>query len=134
VVVFQNPVSSGRRPPHLLVVDDDPLTTEHYARVLELEGFEVHTALDGTSALDEARKNRPDAVIVDLRMPSMDGLAFLRELNGLREGEPVPAAIITGDYLVDDATLREALGLTGRIVFKPVWIDDLVALAKSLVG
>jgi CheY-like chemotaxis protein len=119
-------------PPRVLVVDDDPVTVEYYARALKVEGFDVLTALDAAGALQEAQRLRPDAAIVDLRMPSMDGLAFLRELAD-RCGGPIPAAIVTGDYLADDATLTEALALAPRIVFKPLWVEDLVELAKSLL-
>jgi CheY-like chemotaxis protein len=113
-------------------VDDDPVTLAHYARALEVEGFAVLTALDASRALEAVQQVRPEAAIVDLRMPAMDGLAFLRALAA-QGGPPIPAALVTGDYLAEDTTLSEAFALTPRIVFKPLWVEDLVALVKSLV-
>jgi DNA-binding response OmpR family regulator len=117
----------------VLVVDDDAPTTAQYARILQLEGYAVRTALDAESALQHVQRARPDAILVDLRMPTMDGLGFVREV-GRRVGLGViPTAMVTGDYTVDDRTTAEIERLGVRLVLKPLWVEELVELMKALL-
>lgn len=118
----------------LLIVDDDPSVTETFARMLALEGFKVHTAVDPRSGLELAGAVRPDAVILDLRMPLLDGLGFLRQLRSSLDLLTVPVAIVTGDYFIDDAVVDELKVLGATLRFKPLWLEDLLALARTLVA
>ena len=117
----------------ILVVDDDEGVTTTFARMLRLEGFDVRTALNGELGLLEASKSRPDAIILDLRMPLVDGLRFLRRLRADNEQRDVPVAIVTGDYFLDDDIAAELRQLGAEVKFKPLWLDDLVGLARNLV-
>src|ERR1700709_1506930 len=65
----------------ILIVDDDEGVTQTFARMLKLEGYRVRTAVNAESGLQEAVRVRPDAIILDLRMPMLDGLGFLRRLR-----------------------------------------------------
>ena len=120
---------SGR----ILVVDDDEGVTTTFARMLRLEGFDVRTALNGEMGLREASLSRPDAIILDLRMPLVDGLRFLRHLRADDEQRDVPVAIVTGDYFLDDEIAAELQQLGAEVKFKPLWLDDLVDLARHLL-
>ena len=117
----------------ILVVDDDEGVTTTFARMLRLEGFDVRTALNGELGLLEASKSRPDAIILDLRMPLVDGLRFLRRLRADNEQRDVPVAIVTGDYFLDDDIAAELRQLGAEVKFKPLWLDDLVGLARNLL-
>jgi len=117
----------------ILVVDDDEGVTTTFARMLRLEGFDVRTALNGEMGLLEASKSRPDAIILDLRMPLVDGLRFLRRLRADNEQHDVPVAIVTGDYFLDDDIAAELRQLGAEVKFKPLWLDDLVSLARNLL-
>lgn len=117
----------------ILVVDDDEGVTTTFARMLRLEGFDVRTALNGEMGLLEASKSRPDAIILDLRMPLLDGLRFLRRLRADREQREVRVAIVTGDYFLDDDIAAELRQLGAEVKFKPLWLDDLVGLARNLL-
>ena len=117
----------------ILVVDDDEGVTTTFARMLRLEGFDVRTALNGELGLLEASKSRPDAIILDLRMPLVDGLRFLRRLRADNEQRAVPVAIVTGDYFLDDDIAAELRQLGAEVKFKPLWLDDLVGLARDLL-
>ena len=117
----------------ILVVDDDEGVTTTFARMLRLEGFDVRTALNGELGLLEASKSRPDAIILDLRMPLLDGLRFLRRLREDNEQRDVPVAIVTGDYFLDDDIAAELRQLGAEVKFKPLWLDDLVGLARNLL-
>ena len=116
----------------VLIVDDDPSVVQTFARMLRLEGYEVLTALDADAALREVETSHPDAVLLDLRMPLADGLTFLRRLRA-REERHTPVAIVTGDYLVDEAITRELKELEVDVYYKPVWIEDLVGITRRLI-
>jgi DNA-binding NtrC family response regulator len=114
----------------VLIVDDDPEVARTFATWLQLQGYEIRTASDGEAALRQVRG--ADAIILDARMPILDGLGFLRRVRA--EDEDVPVAIVTGDYMIDGSILDEFRRLNAQILFKPLWLDDLVALAARLVN
>src|SRR5216683_6982088 len=91
----------------VLIVDDEEDTLQSYARMLRLESHTVFTADNAEDGLRAAECHHPDAVILDLRMPLMDGLAFLRRLRAREAQRGTPVAIVTGDYSVDEATRNE---------------------------
>jgi len=117
----------------ILVVDDDEGVTQTFARMLRLEGYDVRTAMNAESGLREADKSHPDAIILDLRMPLVDGLGFLRRLRARGEQRDTPVAIVTGDYFLDDQVSAELRELGAELKFKPLWLEDLVGLARHLL-
>jgi len=117
----------------ILIVDDDEGVTQTFARMLRLEGYQVHTALSAEQGLGEADRHLPNAIILDLRMPLIDGLGFLRRLRGREEHRATPVAIVTGDYFLDDSISTELRELGAQLRFKPLWLEDLVALARGLL-
>lgn len=126
---------SPRRPsPQILVVDDDPSTTDSYARMLRLEGFSVETALDARTALQQVQQRCPDAIIVDLRLPTVDGLMFVKILKERPAWAHIRCAMVTGDYTVEDHVLADIRALGIPLVLKPLWFEDLVALANTLTA
>jgi DNA-binding response OmpR family regulator len=117
----------------ILIVDDDPSVTETFERMLRLEGYHVVTALSAEAGLNQAERSNPNAIILDLRMPLVDGLQFLRTLRAKDDLSKMPVAIVTGDYFLDDAVSRELRGLGAEVRFKPLWLEDLLALARNLL-
>ncbi len=117
----------------ILIVDDDPSVTETFERMLRLEGYRVVTALSANDGLQQAEQSNPHAVILDLRMPLMDGLQFLRALRGKPGLGRMPVAIVTGDYFLSDAVSGELRELGAELRFKPLWLEDLLALARNLL-
>jgi CheY-like chemotaxis protein len=115
--------------PTVLIVDDNPEVLKTFTRWLHLEGFHVVTVRDGQAALRHV--DGVDAIILDLRMPIMDGLEFLRHVRA--RAEHVPVAVVTGDYLMETAITDEFQHLNAEVLFKPVWVDELVTLAIRLV-
>lgn len=120
-------------PAKVLIIDDDQAVTETFARMLRLEGHEVRTAHDAESGLREAQDVPPDAIIVDLRMPLINGLGFLYRLRAQGRHAHTPVAIVTGDYCLDDSITRELTELGAQLHFKPLWLEDLVELAYALL-
>jgi len=117
----------------ILIVDDDEGVTQTFARMLRLEGYQVRTAGTAEKVLAEAKATRPDAIILDLRMPLVDGLGFLRRLRAHDEQRETPVAIVTGDYFLDENVSNELQELGAELRFKPLWLEDLVRLTRNLL-
>ena len=116
----------------ILIVDDDRSVTETFARALELEGFEVTTALSPGLGLELAGHLHPDAIILDLRMPLINGIQFLRQVRSRPVLRLIPVAIVTGDYFLPEPLQAELRELRASVRFKPLWLEDLVDLARTL--
>jgi DNA-binding response OmpR family regulator len=117
----------------ILIVDDDEAVTQTFARMLELEGYIVRTAITAEKGLREATTHNPDAIILDMRMPLVDGLGFLRRLRAFEDQRNTPVAIVTGDYFLDERVSSELHQLGAEVKFKPLWLEDLVNLAHTLL-
>jgi CheY-like chemotaxis protein len=112
-----------------LVVDDDEVQVQMFADWLRASGYEVHTASNGEIGLRLVPS--VSAIIVDARMPDIDGFEFLRRVRV--EHPHIPVALITGDYLIDEAALNDCRRLEATVVFKPVWLDTLESVAAELM-
>jgi DNA-binding response OmpR family regulator len=119
--------------PRLLIVDDDLSTTQTFAHVLTLEGFDVRTAATAELGLREIEAGHPDAVILDLRMPFINGLGLLYRLRAGEHDRRTPVFVVTGDQCLEDSVIRELHDLGAEVRFKPLWLEDLVDVARSLV-
>jgi CheY-like chemotaxis protein len=118
----------------LLLVEDDPITRMYFARVLRAEGHYVVEAADGREAFEKAISIEPDAMVIDLWMPAVDGLAFLEHARRTTTLQKTPAVIITGDYIVDEARLRRVGELQAIVKYKPVWVEELSTIVDDLLG
>jgi two-component system OmpR family response regulator len=117
----------------VLVVEDDPFTRDHFTRALRLEGFSTTSASDGHEAIIAVKTCPPDVVLLDLRLPRIDGLECLRQIRMVC-AQSIPVAIITGDYFVDDHQLVEIAALGARIWYKPLFIDQLLSVVRELLS
>jgi len=120
--------------PRVLIVDDDVSVTDTFSRMLRLEGYEVWAALSADEGLSLAQTHRPHAVILDLRMPLTSGLQFLRAIRAIPSLTNTPVAIVTGDYYLDDAQSNEIKELGAELRYKPLWLEELVTLARELLN
>ncbi|HZR25581.1 MAG TPA: response regulator [Vicinamibacterales bacterium] len=118
----------------VLVVDDDASTIETFVRMLTLEGFDACTATNARDALAQALAQPPDAIILDLRMPLVDGLQLLTTLRAHDATRATPVVIVTGDYFIDESVVAAANALGAAVRFKPLWLEDLLALTYDLLG
>jgi CheY-like chemotaxis protein len=116
----------------VLVADDDPDVMAVIVETLEPEGYRVLTASDGTSALQLAREERPDIVVLDWMMPGQDGLSVCRALR--EEPDPrlaeVPVVLITGRVDAQDTAAGFNAGVTDYLT-KPFKPTHLVARLQS---
>ena len=114
----------------ILVVDDETNIVELLSVSLKFQGFEVHSASNGPAALDKAREVKPDAVILDVMMPGMDGFGVLRRMRA--DGIDAPALFLTARDSLQDKVTGLTLG-GDDYVTKPFSLEDLEqALARWL--
>jgi DNA-binding response OmpR family regulator len=113
----------------VLVVEDDATVAEVVMRYLEREGFEVETVGDGLVALDRARAALPDAVVLDLMLPGLDGLEVCRRLRALA---PIPVIMLTARGEESDRVLGLELGADDYVT-KPFSPRELTARVKSVL-
>ena len=119
--------------PSVVIIDDDVSVTDTFSRMLRLEGYQVWAALSAAEGLRLAEAHRPDALILDLRMPVTSGLEFLRALRALPSLTATPVAIVTGDYYLEEAQAAEIAALGAELRYKPLWLEELVMLARELL-
>lgn len=122
------------RAPCILVIEDDPSARDTFARLLAAEGYRVALAGDAHSAMAQIRRATPDGILIDLHLPLESGLDFLRDLRADKAYRPIPVAIVTADYFLEDTTSEELRALGAHIHFKPVWEEDLLRIARELVA
>lgn len=106
----------------LLIVDDDPAILLIASRFLQQAGFVVLQAGDGAAALELARREKPDALILDCVMPDLDGPALLQRMRAeIAETSAVPVIFLTADVSPENVEKLRALGAKGVIAkpFKP---------------
>lgn len=118
-----------RRSRRILVVDDDADSAEILQEILESAGYETSVALDGTGALLEANTFQPHIVLLDIYLPTTDGLQLRRQLAS-QLASAVHFVAITGDVRVEEAELR-ADGFSG-LLRKPIDVDRLLLLLGRL--
>jgi two-component system response regulator PrrA len=134
VIASADPAPASAATRTILIVDDDRAVADTFARMLKLEGFNVATAVNAETGLELADSVRPNAIILDLRMPIINGLQFLRHIRSKTHLQEVPVAIVTGDYFLGETTAAELKSLGASVRFKPLWLEDLVALARTLLS
>jgi DNA-binding response OmpR family regulator len=117
---------------HILVVDDDPILAGFLQLTLELEGYRVAVANDGAVGLDKVARERFDLVLLDLVMPKIDGVKFLRLLNEGQSHRP-PIMIVSSAIEEKLTDQHRALGVVD-IARKPVETKELVTRVKRALA
>ncbi|TCK19773.1 two-component system chemotaxis response regulator CheY [Ancylobacter aquaticus] len=122
---------TGKR---ILVVDDASLIRLYYRQALEAAGFTVEEALNGLEAIEKLLLEPVDLVIVDVNMPRMDGMTFLKTLR--RQGSPIvaiPALVTSTEAAPQDLDAARAAGANFYLV-KPLAQDVLVQYVRLMCG
>ncbi|MFB9356478.1 response regulator transcription factor [Actinoplanes nipponensis] len=114
---------------HIMVAEDDTRQAELIRRYLQHEGHSVMVVHDGRLAIDEARRARPDLLVLDVMMPTVDGLDVCRVL---RAESDVPIILLTARALEDDILLGFDLGADDYIT-KPYSPRQLVARVRTVL-
>lgn len=119
------------RKPYILVVDDNKITTKLLRRYLESNGFEASEAYDGIDCLEKVAERKPDAVVLDVMMPRMDGYETVKNLKSNDESKHIPVVIVTA--LNDVANqLKSIEAGADDFLSKPIEEKLLIAKVKLL--
>jgi DNA-binding response OmpR family regulator len=116
------PFEARRR--RVLVVDDDSAIRELITTRLDLAGFDTRTARDGSHALQRLMEFRPEAMVLDINMPVMDGFGVLKAMQARGDTSRVPILVLTARNAVED--VREAIALGARDYLSKPFRDDLL--------
>ena len=115
----------------VLLVDDEETFRETLAKLLRRRGLDVATAANGEEGLERLVEHLPDVVVLDLRMPGLDGLATLIRINELRPGTRV--VMLTGHGSVE-AGVEALRGAAWDFLLKPISPDQLVEVILAAAG
>ncbi len=113
---------------HVLIVDDEKNIRRTFKMVLEAEGFEVSVAATGEEALDRFREGRPDAVVLDVKLPGIDGIETLQQLK--KTGREVPVIMISGHGTIATAVEATRHGAFD-FVEKPISKERLLVAIRN---
>ena len=114
----------------VVIAEDDPSVRKAVQRVLELEGYTVTAVNDGQAALDTILVKTPDAAVLDVMMPFLDGLSVCKELR--HRGNRTPILLLTARHEVGDRVAGLDAGADDYLV-KPFAIDELLARVRALL-
>ena len=117
----------------ILVADDTENGRELVKTVLENSGYEVIEAKNGLEALDCARRDLPDLIILDLHMPGLDGFGVIEQLRREQPFASTPIVALTASAMMGDKERAMSLGFTGYIT-KPIRLALLRSEVKRLLA
>jgi DNA-binding response OmpR family regulator len=121
----------SHRPVRVLVVDDDEVIRQLITVNLELEGFDVHTAVDGQDCLDKIKEVAPDVVTLDVMMPRLDGWETAARLRRDPDLDSVRVILLSARAQEADVERGSRIGVDAYLT-KPFDPDDLVATVRRL--
>jgi DNA-binding response OmpR family regulator len=116
----------------ILVVDDEPVLLDTLVYNLQQEGYQVITAADGGSALEAARSERPDLIILDVMLPEMDGLEVCRQLRREKSSATIPILMLTARGEEIDKVIGLEVGADDYVT-KPFGRRELLSRVRALL-
>jgi PAS domain S-box-containing protein len=127
-------ISNGRGSRLALVVDDLPENREILRHALESDGWTVEEAGNGLEALDHVEKRRPDAILLDLMMPEMDGIAFVERLRTSERNRSIPVLVVTAKDITPADRQRLSGGVRAILQKGAVDMSELVSQTRALLS
>ena len=116
---------------HILIVDDSQVDRSRLEQLLAGNGFQVTTAAAGQQAIDSVKRAKPDAILMDVNMPGMDGFAATRALRGDAGTKDIPVVLVTAKDQKADKAWGQMLGAKGYIT-KPYTDDQILTQVRAL--
>lgn len=124
----------AERRPLVLVVDDDPYVRPVLMRLLQRHGLRVNEASDGYAALEAVARRPPDVILLDIRMPGLDGFEVLRRLSASQHSASIPVIILTANDL-SETTRAQGLELGAKAYLeKPIAYERLVSTISGVLA
>ena len=121
-------------PASVLVIDDDEGIRSAFSRVLTREGYTVHVAATAEDGLVQVLQKRPDAILLDLKMPLINGVGFLYRLRENAANQHIAVGVITGAVALDEATAGDLRALNAKVWHKPLSLDDMRQVVRTLLA
>src|SRR5438270_4583300 len=121
----------------ILIVEDDQIVANIYRNKFSVEGFQVEVALDGQSGMDMLNSFRPDAVVLDLMLPKMTGVDFMKQVRSQADCQQLPVVVFSNTYLtnmVQEAWKAGATKCLSKANCTPKQVMNVVKSALSLNG
>lgn len=125
-------MSPDRRHPRILAVDDDPYLIELIVTRLELAGYDTRAARNGVQALERLEDFRPDAMVLDLNMPVLDGFGVLTQMQAQDQTRRTPTLVLTARNNAGDVARAVQLGARDYLS-KPFKDEQLLARVARLL-
>jgi CheY-like chemotaxis protein len=118
----------------ILLVEDDPVIVKMYLRTFRLAGFEIDTAKDGKEGLEKLKSFKPEAILLDILMPTMNGIEMLDAIRKNPKTKDLPVIILTNvsNDQIDQAIFDRGVSLT--LIKSSQDPDQVVAWVKSILG
>jgi CheY-like chemotaxis protein len=121
-------------PTTVLIVEDDELLREVYATKLQMEGFSVDTAVDGFDALEKVKAKEPDVILLDMIMPRMTGLEFLKAYS-LRANHPnVKTVVMSNKSSPHEINQAKTMGVVDYLIKSQHTPQDIVRRIRSYLA
>lgn len=118
----------------ILMVEDEKALQQMLGELFVSEGFEVAQAYDGEAGLNMARKENPNLILLDLRLPKKDGFEVLRELKADEKTKDIPVIVFTNLETAEDIDKALEAGATTYIVKANYGLEDIVKKVKETVA
>lgn len=116
---------------HVLIVEDEENIVESLSFLLEREGYDVKSVLDGSRALAHLQERLPDLLILDVMLPGVDGFEILRSIRADESLETLPVIMLTAKMQQQDRRTAEEIGVNA-FVTKPFSNAEVISIVKSL--
>jgi len=128
----------------ILVVDDNQSLVKIAEHLLQREGYEVSTAFDGTEGIQKAQREKPDLILLDIKMPGIDGYEVCRQLQLDPNTANIPVVFLSSKGNIDEKQGPAAVGLkevklayqygATDFLHKPIYAKELITTVKSILS
>jgi CheY-like chemotaxis protein len=116
----------------ILLVDDNTTNLQVLFQALSPEGYELLVAQSGEQALESVQEAKPDLVLLDVKMPGIDGFETFRRLRGGAETADIPVVFLSAHANIESIEEADALGAEGYFT-KPFQFDEIIAKVRELL-
>lgn len=120
--------------PIILVIEDDVELRELYEQRLRLEKFDVRLAADGLSGLVLAESEKPDVILLDLRLPKLDGFEFLKQIKQKSKIKNIPVVVLTALWQEEDKKRAAGLGAEIYLVKSETIPKEVVETLSKIIN
>ncbi|MDO8569706.1 MAG: response regulator [bacterium] len=118
----------------ILIIDDDATFQKAMSAKLELLTYQVITASDGEEGLTKAVSEKPDLILLDIKMPKLDGIGFLKKLRASEKVPNIPILITSNLSTIDKISEGVSLGVKGYIIKSNESLDTIIKEVETILN